>query len=99
MNHTLEIQLKPTEGALLRTLGLIESRGYRLLDVHLKPRVRDQHQLSIAVNAAGRNVEVLSRQIQRLFDVVSVTASSCFNPQPASEAAASLFAVAATERV
>ncbi len=76
MNHALEIQLKPAEGALLRILGLIECRGFRLDNVHLQTPVAGQHQLSLVVNSPHRNIDVLRRQVMRLIDVVNVTVSA-----------------------
>ena len=70
MNRTIEVGLTHAEGAIVRTLGLIERRGFvvnavaTLQDAHGGPPV-----LRVEVGSRGRPFDVLVRQILRLFDV------------------------------
>lgn len=70
MNRTLEVSLSRAEGAIVRTLGLIERRGFI---VHSVTTRSDSHSeslvLRVEVGSRGRPIEVLVRQILRLFDV------------------------------
>ena len=73
MTARLLVQFAANEGALLRILGLIERRGYRIrqLDLAEEPNFST---LSILVEPrdAGRRPDVVSRQIGNLYDVRSV---------------------------
>jgi acetolactate synthase-1/3 small subunit/acetolactate synthase II small subunit len=70
MNRTIEVNLTRAEGAIVRTLGLIERRGFV---VHGVETASDPHGgalvLRVEVGSRGRPFEVLVRQILRLFDV------------------------------
>jgi acetolactate synthase-1/3 small subunit/acetolactate synthase II small subunit len=70
----LQIRFAPSEGAIVRMLGLVERRGYavsalamsggeeeRLLVVDLEPR------------DPGRHAQVVARQLERLVDVKFVS--------------------------
>ncbi len=71
MSVHFEIQLTACEGALLRTLGLIQRRGFRVEELALKPD-GDWQTLKLAVDGNGRCPAVLARQIARLHDVRQV---------------------------
>lgn len=71
MNTLIHIRLNTAEGAVLRTLGLIERRGFRLLDMHLEA-LSAERQLSLGVDGGERNAQVLRRQLLRLEDVQEV---------------------------
>jgi acetolactate synthase II small subunit len=70
MSRTIEVSLARAEGAIVRTLGLIERRGFIVesvttrSDVHAEALV-----LRVEVASRGRPLDVLVRQILRLFDV------------------------------
>ncbi len=70
MNRTIEVGLTHAEGAIVRTLGLIERRGFvvnavaTLQQPHGGPPV-----LHVEVGSRGRPFDVLVRQILRLLDV------------------------------
>jgi acetolactate synthase-1/3 small subunit/acetolactate synthase II small subunit len=70
MNRTIEVSLTHAEGAIVRTLGLIERRGFV---VHAVETASDPHGgallLRVEVASRGRPFDVLLRQILRLFDV------------------------------
>ena len=65
----LSLLLSNAEGALVRTLGLIERRGFRLGAMSTRPT---PHGLSLTVSLAadGRPADILLRQIRRLSDVL-----------------------------
>lgn len=71
MNHTLRMNLHKVEGALIRLLGLIERRGFAVTSMNA---CTDEHSVEVTVDihSAGRSVETLTRQIQKLYDVRSV---------------------------
>ena len=70
MNRTIEVGLTHAEGAIVRTLGLIERRGFVVhgVETHADPS-GGALVLRVDVGSRGRPFEVLVRQILRLFDV------------------------------
>lgn len=68
----LQMLLTHAEGALVRTLGLIERRGFRLGAMTVRPSVHGL-QVTLNVSAADRAPDVLLRQIRRLGDVREVS--------------------------
>ena len=71
MNHTLQMNVHKVEGALVRLLGLIERRGFAVTSMNA---MTEEHhvEVTVSVHSAGRSVETLTRQIQKLYDVRSV---------------------------
>jgi acetolactate synthase regulatory subunit len=69
----LVIEFAANEGALLRILGLMERRGYRVRELEMKEE-QPHSSLSILLEArdSSRRPDVLARQIGNLFDVRSV---------------------------
>ena len=65
----LSLLLSNAEGALVRTLGLIERRGFRLGAMSTRPTPHGLS-LTLAIAADGRPADVLMRQIRRLSDVL-----------------------------
>lgn len=69
MNDRIRIQFRNGEGALIRILGLVERRGYRLLAV-------EAHDGSLSLDLAprdpSRRLDVLTAQLRRLHDVTDV---------------------------
>lgn len=88
MNHAIQIRIRPGEGSFVRTVGMTERRGFRLLSANLQSDVGGHHQLSLVVNSPDRSVEVLKRQLERLYDVIDVmvTASDALTKQAAPDA-------------
>ncbi len=71
MRHQLHIQLRSSEGAVMRTLGLIERRGFMVCSMNLSEA--DGHGRSLTVNLeSSRSPELLRRQLERLHDVLWV---------------------------
>jgi len=75
----LTLLLAPAEGALVRVLGLIERRGFRLGAMQARATPRGLH-LTLALPAGGRPADVLLRQIRRLHDVLEAALDA---PRPA----------------
>jgi len=80
----LEINFTPGEGALLRMLGLVERRGFRVHGIAMT-EVANQGSLAVDVEPldSGRHLDVIARQLARLVDVQSVAVSPS---QPGSSA-------------
>lgn len=66
-----EIRLSADEGALIRTLGLIQRRGFRVGALELQTRGNQLH-LRLELAPCERCPDILARQILRLHDVVGV---------------------------
>jgi acetolactate synthase II small subunit len=71
--HAISIRIRPAEGAALRALGLTERRGFRVLSMNLEPGDESSQQLSMLVTSSDRSVQVLGRQLERLYDVEDVS--------------------------
>ena len=71
MKHSMTIELNAVEGAMLRTVGLVERRGFTLRSCTLHDEQDGRRVLEIAVES-GRPVAVLKRQLERLHDVFSM---------------------------
>jgi acetolactate synthase II small subunit len=71
MSVHFEIRLAHNEGALLRTLGLIQRRGFNVGELALRSEKTAQL-LSLSLDGQGRCPDVLARQIARLHDVETV---------------------------
>lgn len=71
MNYTLDIQLSGCEGSVIRALGLIERRGYRLLTCSLDEADPKGQKMQVSV-ASSRPGDLLKRQLERLHDVLQV---------------------------
>ena len=79
MTDRIRIAFANTEGALVRILGLIERRGYRLERVAAEEGVLT---VSLSARDPGRRLDVLAAQLRRLHDVTDAT------PFPAIQSAA-----------
>ncbi len=73
MNHTLRMNIHKVEGALIRLLGLIERRGFAVtaMNAH-SDDASQQVEITVHLHSAGRSVDILARQIEKLYDVRSV---------------------------
>ena len=71
MNHTLDIQLSGREGAVVRTLGLIERRGYSLDTCSVSSADESGQGMQVTVRST-RPGDLLKRQLERLHDVFYV---------------------------
>jgi acetolactate synthase regulatory subunit len=68
MRHKLRIQLRVCEGAIIRALGLIERRGFRLDAVTVGEAQGDGQSMDVVVSG-DRSPDLLQRQLERLHDV------------------------------
>ena len=71
MNHTLHIQLSSVEGAVIRTLGLIERRGFSLNTCSVCESDGNGRNMKVNVSST-RPGDLLKRQLERLHDVYQV---------------------------
>ena len=77
MPYRLELVLRPAEGALLRVLGLATRRGYQTLAIAGANAAADGcWHLSLTV-ASTRSPEQLARQLEKLYDCLSVEIAAC----------------------
>lgn len=84
MSTILRIELTETEGALTRLVGLVERRGFTISTLS-KDAPADggaSITLEVAAREGVRQIDVLMRQIARLFDVRDVFAPE-MQPVPA----------------
>jgi acetolactate synthase regulatory subunit len=71
MNYTLKIQLSDGEGAVIRTLGLIERRGFSLGKCSFSEADSSGRSMQVTVSSE-RPGDLLKRQLERLHDVLGV---------------------------
>ena len=73
VSGTLKIVLHDVSGTLLRALGTMERRGYDYREVHCTQRVDGDFDLLVRIEDIGgpRNLDILCRQLERLYNVVS----------------------------
>lgn len=69
--HALQLTVTPGNGALVRILGLVERRGFTPVRVGMEPSDDGLLALSLEVQS-GRPVDLLVRQLTRLFEVLRV---------------------------
>tara|TARA_R110000868_G_scaffold102524_7_gene282391 strand:- start:6023 stop:6340 length:318 start_codon:yes stop_codon:yes gene_type:complete len=82
MSHILNIEIFETEGALVRLLGLIERRGFTISSMAMSAPSNGSARVTVDIASRGgmRQIEVLTRQIERLFDVHAVSSPSAPDP-------------------
>ena len=71
MRYELQIQLRTSEGAVIRTLGLVERRGFRIETIRLEEAQGDGQSMELLVSSE-RSGDLLKRQLERLHDVIWV---------------------------
>ncbi|MBD7953715.1 acetolactate synthase [Stenotrophomonas sp. Sa5BUN4] len=73
MQYRLDLVLHPAEGALLRVIGMAERRGFAPRAIHGAPDADDQGRWHLQLVVDGtRPPETLCRQIEKIYDCVSV---------------------------
>lgn len=72
MNLRIRLQLKAIEGAFLRSIGTAERRGFKIAEARFGPATEGQQTLELWLEPNGRAVDVLTRQLARLHDVIQV---------------------------
>jgi len=87
MTDRIEIEFRPSEGAILRLIGLVERRGFEVRGVDL-PQMNTQSDarmdLTVQPRDAGRKMSTLCAQISKIYGVNAVRSASL---TPAYEAA------------
>jgi len=77
MRYQLDLTLRHAEGALIRILGLIERRGFRLLAVS-GAVADDEGAWRLQVTVAGeRSEQALLEQLRKLHDCLAVEVCEC----------------------
>jgi acetolactate synthase regulatory subunit len=87
MTDRIEIEFRPSEGAILRLIGLVERRGFEVRGVDLpQMNIQSDAQMSLTVRPrdAGRRMSTLCAQISKVYGVSAVRSASL---APAYEAA------------
>jgi len=69
--HQFQIQLRDSEGAVLRTLGMIERRGFRLDSLQVGEATAEGRAMQVTASGT-RPGDLLKRQLERLHDVLRV---------------------------
>ncbi len=70
MKRIIELRLARAEGAIIRTLGLIERRGFTVTAITTRSDAGSETLvLRLEVTSEGRPFDVLLLQIMRLIDV------------------------------
>ncbi len=77
MQYRLDLVLIPAEGALLRVIGMAERRGFAPRAIAGAPNAADagRWHLQMVVDSS-RPPETLCRQIEKIYDCVSVRISA-----------------------
>ena len=77
MQYRLDLVLHPAEGALLRVIGMAERRGFAPRAIAGAPNAADagRWHLQLVVDST-RPPETLRRQIEKIYDCVSVRISA-----------------------
>jgi acetolactate synthase II small subunit len=77
MRYRLELVLRPAEGALLRTLGMTERRGFSAQSISGGRADADgRWRVSLVVDGE-RPAETLRRQLQKNYDCLEVEINPC----------------------
>lgn len=77
MSGRLVVNFAPEEGAVLRILGVVERRGFRLRGLTMAEEASAASMtLDIEPRDPARKLDVVARQLQRLIDVRSVAFST-----------------------
>ena len=73
MQSRLDVVLQPAEGALLRLIGMAERRGFAPQAIHGGADASDAGRWHLQLVVDGtRPPETLCRQIEKIYDCVSV---------------------------
>jgi acetolactate synthase regulatory subunit len=76
MTERLVVDFAPMEGAVLRLLGLVERRGFRVSGIGMTERpcgTQASLELDVVARDGGRRLDVLGLQLKRLHGVSDVT--------------------------
>lgn len=79
MSEKIVVDFAPMEGAVLRLLGLVERRGFRVSGLVMSEQPcgkRASLVLDVEPRDGNRSVDVLELQIRRLHGILGVTTAS-----------------------
>jgi len=79
MTDRIEIEFRPSEGVILRLIGLVERRGFEVRSVDMPftdPGAPWRMDLSVTARDAGRKMDTLSAQISKVYGVSAVRTRS-----------------------
>ena len=79
MTEKLVVDFAPMEGAVLRMLGLVERRGFRVSRIGMTEQPCGKQAslaLDLVARDGGRRIDVLGLQLRRLHGVSGVTHAS-----------------------
>lgn len=77
MRYRLDLVLRPVEGALLRTLGLVERRGFTPRAIEGAPAPGDGHWRLCLTVEGERPCEPLRHLMQKNHDCLQVEITAC----------------------
>lgn len=81
MSATVHLALHRNEGALLRLLGTVQRRGFEVLEVRTEPHEQSGlWRVALALAPSTRDLAVLLRQLERLYDVAAIERGGALNP-------------------
>jgi acetolactate synthase II small subunit len=70
MKQNIECEIDQVEGSLIRVLGVVERRGYKLENLNVQPLNSELYILQFCVHSE-RDIKILIKQLERLIDVRS----------------------------
>ncbi|WP_417482942.1 ACT domain-containing protein [Maricaulis sp.] len=84
MSNTLHVEIFETEGALVRLVGLIERRGFTIASMAMSAASNGSARVTLDLTArnGGRQIDILARQVERLFDVHAVSRPGAADAMP-----------------
>lgn len=83
MQYRLDLVLHPAEGALLRVIGMAERRGFAPRAITGAPVAADDGRWHLQLVVDGqRPAETLCRQIEKIYDCVSVQVTAVEGVSP-----------------
>lgn len=81
MNHRLELLARPADAALERILRTVRARGFQVCDLQANLEADGYYRLCLSVSGS-RDVGMLVRQLQKIWDVEAVTTAEATGPRP-----------------
>lgn len=82
MNHRLELLARPADAALERILRTVRARGFQVCDLQANLEADDGHYRLCLSVSGSRDVGMLVRQLQKIWDVEAVTTVEATGPRP-----------------
>ncbi len=78
MKHVITAVVENKPGVLARVVGLISGRGFNIEHLHVDPTPEDPHVSCIVMTVPGddRVLEQVTKQLNKLIDVIKVTDSA-----------------------